>query len=191
MSSNEQINLSEKAGGENLKDALSVVTTSTSSAGCGPHRAAAHCHREPAVRRERGAQGRRQAQHPQHADRPLQKGWMSEQEAIERTGWQTIGVRSFVTKLRGSGYPWRPKSATACRTTGSPGSARPRRALPARRHSSPPACGSRSTVFLALHESRAATGSARRLSTSEHMLIRPAGSKNTRRVRSSSLKVMT
>ena len=33
----------------------------------------------------------------------LQKGWMSEQEAIERTGWQTIGVRSFVTKLRGLG----------------------------------------------------------------------------------------
>jgi hypothetical protein len=33
----------------------------------------------------------------------LQKGWISEQEAIERTGWQTIGVRSFVTKLRGLG----------------------------------------------------------------------------------------
>jgi len=30
----------------------------------------------------------------------LQKGWLSEVEAIERTGWQTIGVRSFVTKLR-------------------------------------------------------------------------------------------
>jgi hypothetical protein len=30
----------------------------------------------------------------------LQKGWMSEVEAIEKTGWQTIGVRSFVTKLK-------------------------------------------------------------------------------------------
>ena len=33
----------------------------------------------------------------------LQKGWISEHEAIEKTGWQTIGVRSFVTKLRGLG----------------------------------------------------------------------------------------
>jgi hypothetical protein len=30
----------------------------------------------------------------------LQKGWLSEVEALEKTGWQTIGVRSFVTKLR-------------------------------------------------------------------------------------------
>jgi hypothetical protein len=30
----------------------------------------------------------------------LQRGWMSEVEAIEKTGWQTIGVRSFVTKLK-------------------------------------------------------------------------------------------
>ena len=33
----------------------------------------------------------------------LQKGWLSETEAIEKTGWQTIGVRSFVTKLRSLG----------------------------------------------------------------------------------------
>jgi hypothetical protein len=33
----------------------------------------------------------------------LLKGWVSEPEVIERTGWQTIGVRSFVTKLRGLG----------------------------------------------------------------------------------------
>lgn len=30
----------------------------------------------------------------------LNKGWLSEAEAIEETGWQTIGVRSFITKLR-------------------------------------------------------------------------------------------
>ena len=30
----------------------------------------------------------------------LQKGWLSEAEAIEKTGWQTIGVRSFITKLK-------------------------------------------------------------------------------------------
>jgi hypothetical protein len=33
----------------------------------------------------------------------LLKGWVSEPEVIEKTGWQTIGVRSFVTKLRGLG----------------------------------------------------------------------------------------
>lgn len=33
----------------------------------------------------------------------MHKGWLSEAEAIERTGWQTIGVRSFVTKLRSLG----------------------------------------------------------------------------------------
>jgi hypothetical protein len=30
----------------------------------------------------------------------LVKGWVSEAEVIEKTGWQTIGVRSFITKLR-------------------------------------------------------------------------------------------
>lgn len=30
----------------------------------------------------------------------LNKGWLSEVEAIEKTGWQTIGVRSFITKLK-------------------------------------------------------------------------------------------
>ena len=30
----------------------------------------------------------------------LHKGWMSEVEAIEKTGWQTIGVRSFISKLK-------------------------------------------------------------------------------------------
>ena len=30
----------------------------------------------------------------------LQKGWLSEEEAMVKTGWQTVGVRSFVTKLR-------------------------------------------------------------------------------------------
>jgi hypothetical protein len=30
----------------------------------------------------------------------LQKGWLSEDEAMQKTGWQTIGVRSFITKLR-------------------------------------------------------------------------------------------
>lgn len=33
----------------------------------------------------------------------VQKGWLSEAEAIDKTGWQTIGVRFFVTKLRSLG----------------------------------------------------------------------------------------
>lgn len=34
----------------------------------------------------------------------FQKGWTSETEAMEKTGWQTIGVRSLITKLRTNGF---------------------------------------------------------------------------------------
>src|SRR5258708_39261996 len=34
----------------------------------------------------------------------LMKGWVSETEAMEKTGWTTIGVRSLVTKLRTNGF---------------------------------------------------------------------------------------
>lgn len=30
----------------------------------------------------------------------LTKGWISETDILEKTGWQTIGVRSFITKAR-------------------------------------------------------------------------------------------
>jgi hypothetical protein len=33
----------------------------------------------------------------------LTKGWISEAEIIEKTGWQTIGVRSYITKSRSLG----------------------------------------------------------------------------------------
>ena len=105
MSNPEQINLSEKASGEVLKDALSVVT-------------AIHQLLQGMGRIEQrlstlegrllsgGTAVRKVADKPNIRNMligQLQKGWMSEQEAIERTGWQTIGVRSFVTKLRGLG----------------------------------------------------------------------------------------
>lgn len=104
MSNPEQINLSEKAGGEVLKDALSVVTAI--------HQIlkglAAIEQRLSAIesRLSGGSVVRKVADKPNIRNMligQLQKGWMSEQEAIERTGWQTIGVRSFVTKLRGLG----------------------------------------------------------------------------------------
>ena len=104
MSNPDQSNLSEKAGGEVLKDALSVVT-------------AIHQLLQGVARIEQrlsaiesrlsgGSVVRKVADKPNIRNMligQLQKGWMSEQEAIERTGWQTIGVRSFVTKLRGLG----------------------------------------------------------------------------------------
>ena len=105
MSNPDQSNLSEKAGGEVLKDALSVVT-------------AIHQLLQGVARIEQrlsaiesrlaggGAVVRKVADKPNIRNMligQLQKGWISEQEAIERTGWQTIGVRSFVTKLRGLG----------------------------------------------------------------------------------------
>lgn len=104
MSNPEQINLSEKAGGEVLKDALSVVTAI--------HQIlkglAAIEQRLSAIesRLSGGSVVRKVADKPNIRNMligQLQKGWISEQEAIERTGWQTIGVRSFVTKLRGLG----------------------------------------------------------------------------------------
>lgn len=33
----------------------------------------------------------------------MMKGWLSETEALEKTGWTTIGVRSLITKLRTNG----------------------------------------------------------------------------------------
>lgn len=34
----------------------------------------------------------------------MTKGWVSEPEALQKTGWQTIGVRSLITKLRTNGF---------------------------------------------------------------------------------------
>jgi hypothetical protein len=34
----------------------------------------------------------------------LSQGWMSEAAIIEKTGWSTSGVKSFITQARGIGY---------------------------------------------------------------------------------------
>lgn len=104
MSNPDQSNLSEKSGGEVLKDALSVVTAIHQLL-----QGVARIEQRLAAIESRlsgGSAVRKVADKPNIRNMligQLQKGWMSEQEAIERTGWQTIGVRSFVTKLRGLG----------------------------------------------------------------------------------------
>jgi len=104
MSSNEQINLSEKAGGENLKDALSVVTAIHQLL-----QGQARIEKQLAAIENQLADGQGRKSTKKRNYRPwlttqLSHGWMSEAAIIEKTGWSASGVKSFITQARGIGY---------------------------------------------------------------------------------------
>jgi len=105
MSNPEQINLGEKASGEVLKDALNGVTSIHQIL-----QGVARIEQRLSAIESRlsgGSVVRKVTDKPNPRNiliSMLVKGWVTEDEAMEKTGWQTVGVRSLLTKMKTQGY---------------------------------------------------------------------------------------